>query len=372
MIRYASEFDHSGYAVAARRYVRALIAAGVSLHWDPLVNTHDGRVLTDRSTAASSALRDLAAQPRLPQGFEAEATIAHCMPMSWRRLFDELPSRRRIGQTVWETETVPTRWHRELDPADELWVPTRWNADTLRRGGWAKPLQVVPHIVDLAPTAPPPLDLPDDVTVFVTIAAWEQRKRPDLTVEAFLRAFTTDDPVVLVVKTGPRVQSWFTASAAERATWWQVMQLVKQHSRPAGVHLVTEVWTDEHMAGLVDRADAYITLTATEGWGLGAFDAATRGVPVVITGWGGQREWLADDAPFVVPYQVVPADHPDRSMFEPGMTWAAADVDAAAAMLRAIHLDRGAARRASAPMATRLQRQYSPEAVGSLMREVLG
>ena len=103
--------------------------------------------------------------------------------------------------------------------------------------------------------------------------------------------------------------------------------------------------------GLVERADAYVTLTATEGWGLGAFDAATRGVPLVITGWGGQREWLGDDAPWVVPYTMEPADHPDRTMFEPGMEWARADVDAAVEMLRAIHADRSAARAAAAPMA---------------------
>ncbi|MEQ1700080.1 MAG: glycosyltransferase [Ilumatobacteraceae bacterium] len=372
MIRYASEFDHSGYAVAARRYIRALLAAGVPLQWEPLANTNDGRVLTERELAVHSELGDLARATAVGRDTVADVTLAHCMPKSWQRVFDELPARRRIGQTVWETDTIPTPWHREVAAADELWVPTRWNADAFRAAGWERPIAVVPHIVDATIAAPPPIDLPDDVTVFVSINAWETRKRPDLTIEAFLQAFTADDPVVLVVKTGAAVVSWFTRSPMERHTWWQTMELVKRHPHAPAVQLETDVWTDAEVAGLVERADAYVTLTAAEGWGIGAFDAATRDVPVVITGGGGQREWLSDDAPFVVPYTLEPAIHPDRDLFEPGMQWARADVGAAAEMLRAIHEDRAAARRASAPMADRLRRDYSPAAVGALMREVLG
>lgn len=372
MIRYASEFDHSGYAVAARRYVRASIAVGVPLQWEPLVNTNDGRVPTSRERALDSELGDLARAPAVGREVTSEVTIAHCMPLSWQRVFDELPASRRIGQTVWETDVIPTPWHRELAPADELWVPTRWNADALRAAGWTRPIEVVPHIIDSVVAQPPPVELPDDVTVFVTVTAWEQRKRPDLTIEAFLQAFTADDSVLLVVKTGPKVVSWFTRSAMERETWWQLLQLVKRFPRPAAVQLEPDSWTDAQVAGLVDRADAFVSLTAAEGWGLGAFDAATRGVPVVITGGGGQQEWLGPDAPWVVPYTMEPANHPDRKLFEPGMQWARADVQAAAEMLRAIHSDRAAARRAAAPMAERVRRDYSPATVGEQMREVLG
>lgn len=371
VIRYASEFDHSGYAVAARRYIRALLAADMPLEWEPLVNTHAGRVPIERGRAVHSELGDLARAPSVGREVMADVTLAHSMPTSWARVFDELPARRRIGQTVWEIDTIPTRWHREVAAADELWVPTRWNADAFRSSGWERPIAVVPHIIDSTVAAPPPIELPDEVTVFVTVTAWETRKRPDLTIEAFLRAFGADDPVLLVVKTGETTVSWFTRSPMERATWWQTMELVKQHLRPPAVLLETDVWTDAQVAGLVERADGYVTLTAAEGWGIGAFDAATRGVPVVITGGGGQREWLGTDAPYMVPFTMEPADHPDRDLFEPGMQWARADVDAAAEMLRAIHTDRQAARRAAAPMAARLRREYSPEVVGAQMVELL-
>ncbi len=370
-ITYASEFDHSGYAVAARRYIRALVAADVQLRWEPLGYSHQGRVPVSNKAARQSPLRDLFPRVASPPGHVAEATIAHCIPLSWDRLFAAFPARRNIGQTVWETESIPTRWHRELAPADELWVPTRWNADTMRRGGWTRPVHVVPHITDVAPAAPPPIELSPTATVFAAVGAWDTRKRPDLTLAAYLRAFTADDDVVLVVKTAPRVVAWHTTTPVEHKTWWQVAAQVMQHSHPPAVMLETATWTDGEVAGLVRRADAFVTLTATEGWGLGAFDAAAAGTPLVITGWGGQREWLADDAPFLVPSTMEPADHPDVSMFEPGMTWARADVDAAADLLREIHRDRTAARAASAALARRLQRDYSPAAIGAQMKELL-
>jgi glycosyltransferase involved in cell wall biosynthesis len=161
------------------------------------------------------------------------------------------------------------------------------------------------------------------------------------------------------------------SSPIERETWWQTVQVVKRHQRPAAVVLETDVWTDAQLAGLVERADAFVSLTAAEGWGLGAFDAATRGVPVVITGGGGQQEWLGDDAPWVVPHEMEPVHHPSRELFEPGMQWARADVATAVEMLRVIHADRAAARRAAAPMAARLQREYSPAVVGAQMAELL-
>lgn len=371
MIRYASEYDHSGYAVAARRYIRALLAAGAGVQWEPVINTNHGRVLAPRHLAHRSELGDLARAPVSVAG-SFEASLVHCLPTSWPAVFEQLGGGRRIGQTVWETDRFPAYWHAPLAAADELWVPTRWNADALRAMGWERPIAVVPHIIDTVAPAPPPIELPADTTVFVSVTAWDIRKRPDLTLEAFLQAFTADDPVVLVVKTGPTVGAWFMASPVERETWWQVLQLVKQHPRPPAVVLETDVWTDAQVAGLVERADAFVSLTAAEGWGLGAFDAATRGVPVVITGGGGQQEWLGIDAPWVVPYAMEPVQHPSRELFEPGMQWARADVGSAAEMLRAIHADRAAARRAAAPMAARLRREYSPAAVGELMMEVLG
>lgn len=364
---YACEFDSSGYAVAARRALRAARLAHVPVAWQPLVNTHHGRLRADSPSTAPAELLELS---RHVDGHHV--SLAHCMPQSWAQLRRELGGTRFIGQTVWETTTVPRRWVTELAPADEIWVPTRWNADTLRDGGVGVPVHVVPHVVDHVVATAPPIDLSPARFVFASVNTWDWRKRPDLLLHAYLSAFTAADDVTLVLKTTERVVSWITGSNAERNTWWQVMQIVRQYPDAAEVVLVTDDWTDAEVGGLMRRADCYVSLTSVEGWGLGAFDAAVAGTPLVITGYGGQMEWLGTDHSGLVPFTIVPADHPDRSMFEAGMTWALADVDAAVDLMRhAVHGSPEFVAQAPA-LAARLSQQYSPARVGALIGELLG
>ena len=46
-----------------------------------------------------------------------------------------------------------------------------------------------------------------------------------------------------------------------------------------------------------------------EGWGLGGFDAAAHGNPVVTTGFGGQLDYLAD-SPHLVHFELVAVQDP--------------------------------------------------------------
>lgn len=365
---YACEFDGSGYAVAARRYLRALRSVDRAVSWLPLQNTHDGRLPAEHPTP--DAPDELLA---LPRDSGAPGTLlAHCMPQSWRALRTQLGADRFIGQTVWEADQIPARWYSELSPADEIWVPTEWNAATIRRSGLTMPVHVVPHVVDCVAPTPPPLDLDPSRFVFTAVCTWDRRKRPDLLLHAYLRAFNAADAVTLVLKTGREVLSWKTDAEVERQTWWQVMEIVRQYPNAAEVVLLTEPWTDAEIAGLLQRSDCYVSLTSVEGWGLGAFDAAVAGVPLLITGYGGQLEWLGHDHPGLVPFTLAAADHPDRSMFEPGMTWAVADVAAAAAMMRSAADGTGAFISAAPALAARLAQQYSEQAVGAIMNGLLG
>ena len=363
---YAIPYDSSGYAVAGRRYLRALWRMQHPTAWLPLSVQREGWLPTRRPATAPPELMRL----------QAEATddatlLVHCIPHGWANICDHRPHGRVIGQTVWEADPIPGRWRHELQPADEIWVPTQWNADVFSSSGVKVPVHVVPHIVDETEPGDPPLELPDDRFVFLTVGTWDWRKRPDLLLHAYLRAFTADDPVLLVVKTGRRTLSWTTANEMERQTWYQMMQVVRQYPNPAEVMLVTEDLTDEQVAGMLRQADCFISLTCVEGWGLGAFDAAAAGIPLIITGYGGQMEWLGRSHPGAVPFTMAPADHQDRTMFEPGMTWAIADVDVAADMMRSVISSSSPIRTAAAPLAQRITTTYSEQAIGQLMEALL-
>jgi len=363
---YATPYDSSGYATAARRYLRALWKLQHPTAWLPLTVQYDGWLPKERPADGPPELM------RLPGDATPDPILlAHCIPHGWAKIGAHRAHRRFIGQTVWEADPIPTRWHHELQAADEIWVPTRWNADVFTASGVTAPVHVVPHIIDESQPGDPPLDLPDDRFVFLTIGTWDWRKRPDLLLHAYLRAFTADDPVLLVIKTGRRILSWTTANETERQTWYQLMQVVRQYRNPAEVMLVTEELTDQQMSGLLRQADCFASLTCVEGWGLGAFDAAAAGVPVIITGYGGQMEWLGHDHPGAVPFTMAAADHQDRTMFEPGMTWAIADVDVAADMMRSVISSSSPIRAAATPLARRLSDTYSEQTIGQLMKALL-
>lgn len=355
-LRYAAEYDHSGYAVAARRYMDALVGAGVDLVWEPLVNRPEGRV---RGASVPDAPRELRARRRLAT--PGETVVVHSVPMAWNRLHTDLAPLHLIGHTVWEAEELPQRWLREMDVVDEFWVPTAWNQAVFAEA-FRRPVHVVPHVADLGTPGTLPLALPDDAFVVVTVAAWDWRKRPDRAVEAFLDAFTADDDAILVVKTTPVPVAWFPPL---RPPAEEIARIVAARHRPAPVVVDTADWDDAALRALYQRADVFLSLTHGEGWGLGAFDAACRDTPVVVTGWGGQVAWMGADHPGLLPFSLVPNSHPDTSLFEPGMRWAWADHDAAVDLLRA--LQRGSAQRLvehSARLGADLRARYAPEVVG--------
>jgi glycosyltransferase involved in cell wall biosynthesis len=86
-----------------------------------------------------------------------------------------------------------------------------------------------------------------------------------------------------------------------------------------------------HAAG-----DAYVSLTHGEGWGLGAFDAATLGKPVIITGWGGQLDYLGPNYPGLVRYEMAPVvGWQSHLTYQATQRWAIADRHHAAQLMRA-------------------------------------
>ena len=362
-VRYACEYDSSGYAVAAARCIDALEEAGVDVVWEPLVNRPEGRV---RNAVAGDAPIELRSRRRPVQPLET--LILHSVPRAWSQVRSELEPGHTIGHSVWEGDRLPSIWLREMNCVDELWVPTEWNrsvfADALNR-----PVHVVPHVADLGPVGTLPIELPDDAFVVAAIAAWDWRKRPDRTVQAFLEAFDERDDAILVVKTTPRPIAWFAPLESPSIA---IERIVASYPRPARVIVDTAEWSDAELRALHERADVFLSLTAGEGWGLGAFDAACRSTPVIITGWGGQVEWLGADHPGLLPYSLVPADHPDRTLFEPDMTWAWPDLDSAVDLLRALH---GRAdptfERHVAAAAPDLRRRYAPSAVGPAAADLL-
>jgi len=360
---YLAVDEDSGYGVAAARAIAALEDSGLGVTWTPFV---------------PGARWGLGYQPvptRAPD--RAPVVVAHMVPEYLPLIRARRPDAFLVAHTVWDTDRIPDHWVGCLNEADLVVVPSRFSAAAIDGRGVSAPVAIVPHV------APPPLpagggatdawaDIPDDALVFYTVAEWNERKAVFRTVEAYLRAFSSRDNVVLVVKTSQRDRrapaSSARTAAGEGTSAWSLARLLAAHGEPAQIRLVTRVLTHKEMAALHRRGDCFVSLARAEGWGLGAFDAAAYGNPVVTTAFGGQLDYLAG-SPHLVRFELIAVENPAGfPSYAPDQRWAEPDVEHAAALLREVADDPHRAAAMARPIAAQIMDRYRPAAVAAAFR----
>jgi glycosyltransferase involved in cell wall biosynthesis len=391
---YYSFVEPSGYGVAAIGYVRALVNAGVPVRWVPVVRAGETvrpRTAADVLSWAMTATEDqsMADLPALLEATSApiavDAVVAHMVPEYWPSLFE--PGKRNVGVTVWETDRIPPHWRTLLDGADRVLVPCEQNRETFLAGGVRRPVHVVPHVRRHAWNAFAPSEiaaarerfgLAEARFVFYAINAWDPRKALDATLATFVRAFGPDDGVAFVLKTGPigygRPPYYGTAPCLEMAQR-AVDEATDALDRDAPTICVLPYELNGRGIDMLHAiGDAYLSLSHGEGWGIGLYDAATRGTPAIATGWGGHLDYLGADWPGAVPWRAtrVPVWPPWRPSYWPSQRWATPDPDAAVAAMRALVADPAPARAAARAIAEDIANRYAEPVVARQFVEALG
>jgi len=353
----------------------ALEGAGIAVDWLPYVPDEGGGGFSVPGLSAAAA----PPPPGGGVGGRTPVVVAHLTP----EYFPDLRRARReaflVGHTVWETDRLPRHWAACMEAADLVVVPCRFNAEVIEASPVRTPVAVVPHVAPPMPTtvglAPPWDSIPADTLVFYTIAMWMERKAVEKTVEAFLSAFTARDRVLLIVKSSHRDHTRSLAPrgglAREGTTAWSLARLLARHTDPPPVKLVTRDLSHAELTGLHMRGDCFVSLCRSEGWGLGSFDAAAYGKPVVTTGFGGQLDYL-EGSPHLVDYRLVPVrDRAGGDSYSSDQRWAEPDLDHAAALLRQVAGAPQRARALAAERAPEIRWRYRPEAIAAAFGEAV-
>ncbi|MCQ4296210.1 glycosyltransferase [Pseudomonas stutzeri] len=388
-LKYISWGDTTGYAVAAKAYVRALVDAGVVLTWTPMM---PGAAQYEAVTSSVWPCAKLASVCN--KSIEYDRVLIHTVPEYYPPIIERERGKNRLifGYTVWELERLPEHWPAILNRLDGVIVPCRWNVEVFRRSGVTVPIHVVAHLsqfddIPLAGEAahaalrarfPRSLNL-DGRQVFYNIGFWSHRKAPYLALEAYWQAFDVDDPVLMILKTSRQdITRWhrhwrngFRLSHPSPAT--TVAEMARRFPRAATVALIEdESLDDAQMLALHELGDCFISLARAEGWGLGAFEAARLGKPVVMTAYGGQQDFLNPAFSYPVDYTLVPVHEPTwAASYKPSDQWAEPLVAQAAAHLRTIHADPQSAQTRARHQAERIAHDFSKGAVTDALVEVL-
>lgn len=379
-VRYVSLAENSGYGLSGRDYISALLEQGIPLQWFPLIQTTQG-YQPWYAVDGSREWLEARFEPRLlaavGRNLDYDINILHCVPEYWPQHLQR--EKRNVGYTVWETDRLPPHWCALLEQTDCLLVPCRFNVSVFEDSGIGRPITVIPHIA----TPPTPVaselidavarryDIPDTHFVFYATDVWNPRKAPWSTMHAYQRAFTGDDRVSFVFKTsatGPRS----AVDVGNRSTAALVDEILAGYPNPAHVVLIRDELPGEDIEALHARGDCYLSLTRSEGWGLGAFRAAAHGNPVIITGWGGHLDYLTPEWPYLVDFALTPVMHAQgRHSYQPTQQWASPSVAHAVTLMHEVYREPARARAHGMALAERVQEAFSERVIARRLLDVL-
>lgn len=209
---------------------------------------------------------------------------------------------RVVSYTMMETESrIHESLVHKLMVADEVWVPCEWNVRTFREGGVKGNIHVMPLGVDHEAYHPAETSIFFDCGTkgftFLSVFNWNWRKGFDVMLKAYIRAFTSDDDVSLVM------QSRFVGQKRYSDQIFKDIKSVtsgeRQEKRPHLV-LVDDVIPTFLMPRLYNSADAFVLFSRGEGYGLPASEAASSGLPILTCLHGGHEMFLDDDKALLV------------------------------------------------------------------------
>jgi len=317
-VKYYGPVGTSGYAKMTRNIIESLHAeSDLNIQFE-VVQFHNYNESSIDDALLSALTRNV---------LDAyDFVVIHSTPELWpaicRRERKLHPGVCVYGITVWETDVLPPRWSVFLRYADRVSVPSEFSALALRRLPDLA-VDVVQHPVFLYPY---PRDDENILHrhplreerhnresggggryVFYNISEWTNRKGVSELVRAFVEEFVegkNEDDVLLYVKTygdvGSKDADAFVRHVVkgdtemyQRAT----RMIVFDYDRVSDAYI-----EDIHVFG-----DCYVSMCKSEGHGVGACYAALHGNPVIITGYGGQTDYMRGRGVDFVRYDMEPA-----------------------------------------------------------------
>lgn len=283
-IDYYSPYGTNGYAIAGKEYIKGLNKVS-NIKWVPFY--FDSKYTVNESKELLSLINN---------NIKSEVKILHSTPEWWPDLIED--DKLNIGYTVWETDKIHPSWVDYIHSVDILFVPSEWNKKVFQNCGIKIPIYVIPHI---APDINIKNTSSEEIYSFYTIGQWTERKGSEDTIRVYLDTFNSKDKVELTIKTFGNNYS----DIEKKIIINKVNSIVSEYSDPAKINLITEELSSAQILNLHQRNDCYISACKSEGWGLGAFEAALHKNPVIMTGFGGQTEFLNINKELLIDYKLI-------------------------------------------------------------------
>lgn len=318
-----------GIGQGGRLFVDALDRIGIS-------------VLQVDAGGWASVYADLDDEGRGDSQAFADVVVSHLNPPELERVVEKSwaraqRNRRHVGYWAWELPEAPQSWRRGFRFVDEVWAPSSFTADALRRIASADvPVHVTPHPVWASPAGAADRShfyLPEDACIVLTaldLRSTSARKNPMGALAAYkAAAANAAEPSVLVCKV--------SGAAMEPELFARLRADCEARS---DIRLVEQVLAPRDMSSLVASADIILSPHRAEGFGLLLAEGMRLGKAVVATGWSGNMDFMDQTCAALIDYSLTPAV--DLQGLYAGACWAEPDLDHAATLLASLISSRDA------------------------------
>jgi glycosyltransferase involved in cell wall biosynthesis len=354
--------DTLGLAEAARLYVNALSAAGVQVTTTAIApDLPLGQDVPPVVREGAQDFRDLSASVE-PRFNLLCVNGDHTEDLIRAGGGQVLGGRPTIGQWAWETDVLQPSWLGAFRYLDEIWVNSTFVAENLGRLS-PIPVVVVPQAITVPDLANAELELPwDDRFTFVFMLDFFstlRRKNATGLVDAFTRAFAPGEGPRLLLKT---INASFRPRDADELRF-------RIGERP-DIDLIDGYLEPLQKYALLARADCYVSLHRSEGFGLSLAESMAVGTPVIATGYSGNTDFMTDRNSYLADW--APARVGLGSEIYPAAgSWAEPNLEHAAELMRRVWERPEEAAAKAVRARADIKRLYSPRAAGVVARSRL-
>ena len=310
--------DSSGYAVAARGYLKALDAYLTKNPGSFELKVHTFNV--EREKKLSSHMLEILDKYEFKSVNEVKKLVQGDYILLWHmpppmisvytkhfahkdiqwQVADTLMenSTHNINLTVWEADKIPDHWIRlfkKLNTQDVI-VPSKWNKEVFSKQLGDINCHLVAHLLDKkrVMTDSKPLRLPFDIEdkfVVLSMSQWNERKGFDKLILSFCIEFAHQQDVVLLIKTyldntkyQPENPKAHYEHISRQASAWKNGIFLDEEERPtAKVVIVPDVLPTENITWLHQNSDAFCLLTRGEGFGYTVAESMMHSNPVIVS-----------------------------------------------------------------------------------------
>lgn len=195
----------------------------------------------------------------------------------------------KIAYNVWESTRQPKNFFDRLLTFDEIWVPSKWQREcTIEQGADPNKVKVVPEGVDVDTFYPEQVELleqyQDKRFKFLLMGRWDYRKSTKEIIETFLKTFSPDEPIDLVVSID---NMWGEEMDGFKDTEERLKNYGLIDPRIKIIHFPTR----EDYIKYLKTGHVFVSCARSEGWNLPLIEAMACGTPSIYSECCAQMEF---------------------------------------------------------------------------------